>query len=340
MADTKPKPKPADLNKDGEVTPAERRKYQQQKKANDAAAAAKPGVYEPAKDPLNESQLAQRYGFAKEIIWQNKELRGLYQKAIKEGWTPQQFDQQVRGSGWYKDNAEYARKAWAAERIGGADWSAQVEEARVKVQQRATALGTPVDDATLDKMALRYMREGWGESARAQFMDNALSERLSQSEGYLKGAAGSLQEELATVARRNGVKLSDGYYTSAAKSVASGLTTEDDWRREVREMAASRWPTYSDRIMGGLDMEDLASGYINTMAQVWEMDPSQIDLDNPFIKEALQGVDPATGQPVTESLWSFETKLKKDPRWQNTKNGSNQIADLGMDILRRMGFQS
>lgn len=330
--------KPADLNKDGEVTPKERKKYKATKAAAENATTT--DAYEPKRDLLNESQLAQRYGFAKEIIWQNKELRGLYQEAIKKGWTGVEFDRQVRNSGWYKDNAEFARKAWAAERVGGADWNAQVEEAKLKVQQRATDLGVQLQPGSLDSMALRYMREGWGEASRAQIMDSVLAEAMTAEEGYLKGEAGNLQEELAQVARRNGVSLSANYFTSAAKSVASGLTTEDDWRREVREMAASQWPTYSDRIMGGLDMEDLASGYINKMANVWEMDPSQIGLDNPYIKEALQGVDPATGQPTTESLWAFETRLKKDPRWQNTQNGSNTIADLGMDILRRMGFSS
>ena len=330
--------KPADKNGDGVVTPRERKQYQQTKAQVAAAAKNKPGVFEPAKDKLQEAQMEKRFGFAKDVVWSNPELRRLYQSAIKEGWTDEMFQSQLRGTRWYTENADYARKAWAAEQTGGADWTAQMEEAQQRVQDRATQLGAKMTPEMLSAMARRYVFEGWGEAARARMMDEALAGHITEKGDYYLGQSGDIQQSLMETARRNGINMSDGFYQSAAQSVARGLTTADDWDRELRSQAASKWPPYRDKILSGIDMQDLASGYINTMAQTFEIDPSSISLDDPYIKSALQGIDPKTGEPSMESLWDFEYRLKSDPKWTQTKQGANDVASVGMDVLRLMGF--
>jgi hypothetical protein len=331
--------KPADLNKDGEVTPKERAKYRKTKEEVAAAAANKPKPGKDQQDKLGQAQLEKMFGFAKDIIWKDPDLRQLYKDAIREQYTPEMFQSKLRSTGWYRDNAEPARLAWAAEKIGGEDWAAQMEEANLAIDRQAAELGARLDPAQRQALARRYIYEGWNDPKRAQLMSRAMANDITAGEGFMRGESGGLQEKLAEVARRNGVQLSQGYFESAARSVASGLTMEDDWMREVREQAASKWPTYRDRIMSGIDVEDLASGYINTMAQVWEVSPDSITLDDPNIRQALQGVG-EDGKPKMQGLWEFEYQLKSDPRWTGTKNGANEVANVGMDILRRMGFQS
>lgn len=332
--------KPADLNKDGEVTPKERAKYRKTKAEVAAAAGGTPTAPEPTPDKLSGAEMETRFGFAKEVVFSNTELRGLWQKAIKEQWTDAMFQSQLRGTDWYQNNADFTRKAWAAQQTGGADWTAQLQEAEGYVQARATELGSQMSPEQLKEFSRRYVFEGWGDPARKRLMDQAMAGGITSDGGFLEGTAGNLQENMMETARRNGISLSDGYFQSAAQSVARGLTTEDDWMRQIREQAASKWPSFSDKIMSGIDMEDLASGYVNTMAAVFEMNPESISLEDPFIKSALQGIDPKTGEPSMEGLWDFEYRLKSDPRWTNTKQGANDVASVGMDVLRRMGFQS
>lgn len=331
--------KPADANKDGKVTPKEREKYKKVKAEAAAAAAEKPKPGKDQQDRITEGEMEKRFKFAKEVVWSNKELRGLWQQAIKEQWTDAQFQSQLRGSDWYRNNAEYARNAWAAEKTGGADWQAQLDEASLKIRDRATRLGASLTDEQAKQYARRYIFEGWGDQARARMMDEALAGQITPDGEYLKGQSGDIQQSLMETARRNGMTMSQDYYQSAARSIAQGLTTEEDWQRQIREQAASKWPTFQSQIIGGIDMMDLASGYINTMAEVFEIDPSSITLDDPYIKSALQGIDSQTGQPATEGLYDFEYRLKSDPRWTGTKQGVNTIASVGMDVLRLMGFQ-
>jgi hypothetical protein len=41
---------------------------------------------------------------------------------------------------------------------------------------------------------------------------------------------------------------------------------------------------------------------------------------------------------MTMGLWDFEKSLKNDPRWMGTKQATNDIAGIGMDVLRSFGM--
>lgn len=332
-------PRPADKNEDGKITESERGNYRRARaKARRENEAGAKKAANDQQDKLTGAALEKEFGFAKDVIWSNPELRKLYKDAIAGQWEPEKFQAEFRSTKWYSEKADYARKAWAAEKTGGADWEAQLAEGREAIEDWAVRNGARLTDQQKNEFARRYWFQGWNDADRASMMDKELSQYIQNDEGFMRGQSGDVQESMMQAARRNGLTFSPGYFESAARSIASGLTTEDDWLREIREQAASKWPSFSDKIMSGLDVEDLASGYINTMANVWEVPSESINLDDPFIRQALQGRN-EKGEPSMESLWDFEYRLKSDPKWTQTKNGANEVASVGMDILRRMGFQ-
>jgi hypothetical protein len=326
--------KPADANKDGKVTAKEQAAYDKKK------AAAKPGSDRASGDTLSKQALEARYNFAYDVITKNPELLALWKKATnaKQGyWTAEEFQSQLRNTKWYQNNAEYTRKAWTAEQLGGADWQAQLEEAGLAVQKAATAMGAKVSPEQMSALTRDYIYKGWGTPGREAMLEKALAASITLDDSFMSGQAGSFQQRMLEISRKNGLKFSNDYYQAAARSVASGLTTEEDWLRQQREAAASQWPMWSDKIMSGLDMEQLASGYKNIMASVFEIDPEAIDLSDPYMKQALTAVD-EQGNPKPVGLWDFEQQLKNDPRWLKTKQATNDIASVGMDVLRAFGM--
>lgn len=292
-----------------------------------------------APDTLSREELAKSYGYALKVIYANPDIRAIFEKALAEGWTNDKFQASLQATNWWQTNNEYARRAWTAEQMGGADWETQKQNARLRVQQAATTMGrtlTPGELATLER---RFLYEGWGDSTRSQLMMQALSEGIAEApEGkFMGGGAGDLQEQLVAEARRNGLRFSQGFYKSAAQSVASGLRTADDWRRDIREQAATRWPVFGEQIRAGVDVADLASAYVQTMAETFEIDPDSIDLTDPYIVQALAGYD-EQGKPKAVGLWDFQQKLRKDPRWMNTKQATDEISTIATDVLRTFGF--
>ena len=154
----------------------------------------------------------------------------------------------------------------------------------------------------------------------------------------LSGNAGDLQQRLMDIAEANGLTISRDYAAQAAKSVAMGLSTDEDWMRQTREQAASLWgPAWQDKIMSGVDAKQLASGYINLMAQEFEMNPESINLNDPYLRKAMTQVD-EQGNPRTMSLFDFQQQLRNDPRWMQTKNAEDKVANIGNDILKMFGF--
>lgn len=295
----------------------------------------------PDKDKLTRKELAAQYQSAVGVIYSVPELKGVFEQAINEGWTNDRMIAAVQNSDWYRNNNEYARVAWAQEQTGGADWKVGLENARSAVQQAATAAGASLTPAEADALARRYIYEGWGEDGRQGFLMQALSQEITylpddRGNARLVGGAGELADGLRQLAYANGMNYSDSFYLSAAQSVAAGLTTAEDWERDMREQAASLWPVYGDKIRAGVNVFDLASPYIQTMSQEFEISPNDINLGDPYIREALTGVDDQ-GNPVAMGLWDFQKKLRKDPRWMNTAKAQNEVTGVAGRIMQMFG---
>ena len=304
-----------------------------------AMTAAEKKAAQREKDKLDRAELEASYKSAVGIIYAVPELQQLFEDALNSEWTAASVKAAVQSSVWYNANNEYFRTAWAKASIGGADWTATQETARLAVQAAATAKGRTLTAAELEANTQRYIYEGWGEVGRQQLLNDALAVGLTTgTDGFMAGAAGDLQQTLKDVANRNGLPLSQGYYESAAKSVASGLTTENDWIRDLRAQAASLWPSYADKINAGVDVGDLASGYVNTMANTLEINASEISLNDPSIREALSSFDDK-GNPLPMGLWDFQNKLRSDPRWMNTKQATDSISETANTVLEMFGLR-
>ena len=324
-------------------------KRRQQRAKKKATQAAKPQGYTdknndgiPDIDPLERERLAEEYKSAIGIIYSVPEIQPLFEQAVAEQWAPQKFISAVQESNWYRSNNQYARQAWAQETIGGADWGVQLDAGRAAVRQAATQMGSSLTEPEVEALARRYVYEGWYESTRGGMLAKALSEKITylpdeRGKTRMVGGAGALEDDLRDLARANGIYYSDNWFLSAARSVASGLSTAEDWERDVRETAASTWAPYADQIRNGMNLYDLASPYINTMAQEFEVDPSTITLDDPYIRSALTNMDDK-GTPMPQNLWDFQKKLRSDPRWLNTAKAQNEITSVTGRVMQMFGM--
>lgn len=334
----KPKPK--------QQTPKRLTKRQQT-----AQKLAKEGGYKDANfdfvpdvDPLTRQEVAAQYQSALGLIYSVPEITQIFEKAVKEQWVgadgQAKFNAAVQNSNWYRNNNQYFREAWAAEHFGmkdgqpGADWMATMQNARMAVQQRASRLGSQTTPEEVEALARRFVYEGWGAAGREGLLDQALSEKIAylpdgRGKGTLKGASGSLVDQLKSIASANGLSYTDNWYLSAAKSVAGQATTPEDWERDIREQAAGMWQTYAEKIRGGANMYDLASPYINTMAQELEISPEQVTLNDPYVRSAI-----ADGT----SLWEFTKKLRNDPRWEQTTKAQNEITSITGRVMQMFGL--
>jgi hypothetical protein len=304
----------------------------------------------PERDQLSVNQLGMLWGFSKEFLKAHPAIRKVFEDAIANDWMESEigrkkFEQALYATPWWRNNSSYARDYFIAHDeayTGGeptAEWQDQVAEAGSEVQAVAVSMGVTLTPEALDFFTEQYMMNGWKE--RPQFLRQALTGNLegftTDFIDYDKGPAASLEMNLRSIARANGISYDESYYTGAARAVLAGLATPEDYIAEIRETAASRFPIFSERIRAGENARDIASPYITRMSEILELDGNEIDLNDRWITKALGNVG-ADGKPSAMSLWDFEKSLRSDERWQYTKNAHDEVSSLTSEIVSMFGF--
>lgn len=162
------------------------------------------------------------------------------------------------------------------------------------------------------------------------------ADALSEAEVVEGGI--SFEQSLRQWALNNGIPLTNDFITKNYERVLSGSTSLEEVKQFIREKyIANAFPAFRDEILAGQDVADLAYPYVNRMASLLELPDDAIGLDNPLVKQALQGTD-ANGKPTYMPLWQFEREVKKDPRWANTTQGRSDITSLGLRVLEDFGL--
>jgi len=304
----------------------------------------------PPRDTLSLSDAAKQGGIPWSLVQSDKQLLKTFTDAQAAGWFDpgnqvgaQKFVNAVQQTDWFKNNSSFARQYLFQKEQGGAAFDEQVSTAKQQVQAAAVKVGADLDDAALSTLAEQYLMNGWGAQGRESYLPLALTGQLpgftADYLNYGKGETATTISKLKQLATQNGVNLSDGWFTTAARAVESGLGSIDTYVNEIRGTAASAFPVYADKIKEGFNVHDLVSPYVNTMANVLELDPQQIRFDDPMIQKAVGGVDPKTGQPVASGIWDFQQQLRKDPRWQRTDNAYKSYNDAAQSVLQMFGFR-
>lgn len=144
------------------------------------------------------------------------------------------------------------------------------------------------------------------------------------------------REDLLNTAKAYGVNMGDAWYKRAGNQIMKGQDPER-YIDDIRKAAASRYTAFSDRLLAGDTLQDIASPYLQSYASTLELNPFDIDVMDPTIQQALLNTDDA-GQNRPINLFEFERNLKKDPRWQQTRNAQQQYSGLATRILQDFGL--
>jgi len=297
-------------------------------------------------DKLSRRELRAEYGWTKaQLRLGDGEILDIFSEAYEQNWSKAKFISRIQETNWYRNNAESARiylKAKADPE--SADFKELVKDATEAVRQRVMELGYPnLSDALMQEVVDVYLTQGMGapgqEYELEQYLFNLDEQgRLEAADGY-GGDIDANAQLLRQAALANGVTYNDDYFVSAGKSIASGLSQSDLWLKQIRNDAASKFPVFSEQIQAGVNVNDLASPYIRSMAQTFQLNPATITLDDPTILSALTNYDDK-GRPYATDLGSFQRQLRKDPRWMETDEAQNQITGLTARVMQMFGLMA
>lgn len=295
-----------------------------------------PGDHADPVKQMTPEELAASYGFTYAFLEHNPELKKKFTQAVAETWSSDKFQAEVRDTSWWKKNSETMRQAQITQATDPATWDAMVDAETIKVAQLAAEVGAAIPAKKMKTLVQTALKTGLDEDG----LRNLLGKYVTfTKDGTLQGEAGMHEFTMKEYAANMGIKLDEQTIKSQAQRVIRKVATTQDFESLIRDHAKSMYPSYAKQIDAGQTMKDIASPYTQAMAQTLELPDTDITLDDPNIKAALNGLS-SDGKPTGLTLTDFQQKLRSDPRWKQTSQAQNGVLTAGHQVLKDMGLTS
>lgn len=286
-------------------------------------------------DTIDQDQIEEDYGLSYALFKAFPELNDLLKTAIAEVWSPGKFQVELRQTGWFKKHSDVWRENTALKFADPATFDERYQTTLAKVQDLAAAVGARVSDKGLERLSKRALLLGLSDDEIHNKLANFVRPDPS---GSYTGDVASIEGDLRAVALQNGVRLHDDQLKKWMQSIVRGDASQEQFVNNIRTMAAQQFPIYGEQIKGGMDLIDVANPYIQSMSSLLEMAPGAITLDDPTIRRALTGARDDKGKVQPTSLTDFEDGLRRDKRWQYTKNAKDQALGYAASLSRMWGL--
>lgn len=132
---------------------------------------------------------------------------------------------------------------------------------------------------------------------------------------------------------------SDAQAVNAAKNIAMGKYTLNDFTTKLQQIAIKEYPQFADRFAQDPTMttKKIAQPIINMIADTWEVDPESIKMNNSIV---LQWLHPggSDGKQPQLSYYDAYQKALNDPKSELTKKSNENARNAATELASSFGF--
>lgn len=277
-------------------------------------------------------EIAAAYGVTEALLEAYPELRPVFE-LFKAGKNSEALETLFKTN--YYRNISPTVKARTKQRLEQPGvYQDSLEKYKLAARKRLVATGIKVPVNYFDALAQQAYETG---------MDDSQFDQLILKSGTITGFGGEVLGDVSSLkayANSFGVGnyLNTDYWNNVSRNLFAGVSTTEDIQNEIRRQAASAFPMYATQIEAGVSVDAIASAYKGAIASILERDADSITYQDPYLRSALQYVDPKTGQPAVKPLWQFERELKSTKEWEYTDNARDTMDALTSRVLRDMGL--
>jgi hypothetical protein len=293
----------------------------------------------------------------------DKDFGNLLVRAVNEKWTEERWDKEIENTNWWRKNSSEVRKRLVSfgnysdlrsqgQDVSKSDYGLWLSKKKRALQADArTIAGYALTDAEADSIAqkiyLGFLDDD--ENAIRAFLVPFIGKTTSIVNGMkITGYSGQALKDyqtLQSIAKANGLSLKDilpgisatttggDLEEAVLEKLALGELDVNRISQDARALAAIGQPEFVRGLLNqGYDLDQVYSPYKNVMANVLELNPEQISLNDPTLRSAIS-------DKGETNLYDFQRALRKDSRWQYTQNARQEVSDITLNVLRDFGFQ-
>jgi len=132
---------------------------------------------------------------------------------------------------------------------------------------------------------------------------------------------------------------SDAQALLAAKDIAMGKYTLDDFTIKLQQIAIKEYPQFADRFAQDPTMttKKIAQPILNMLADTWEVDPASIKMNDPIVMQWLHPGGSDGKQPQL-SYYDAYQKALNDPKRELTKAANESARSAASELASSFGF--
>lgn len=286
---------------------------------------------------MSKDETAESYGFNEAFLDANPELKKKFNQAVKEGWSSDKFQAEIRDTKWWKTHSQSERDFLTLKFGDPKTADQKLQQAYIHVRQLAAQMGiveNTTQMARIKQWAYNYAAKGWDDAT----LRDTIGKYVYFDKG-LQGEGGDTINQLRSYAYSMGVTMSGSWYAGNARNVIRGVAALQDYKDQILKQAKAQFPTFAKQLDAGQTVADIASPYLSSMQTILEIPTGSVSVQDKLIKSALNSKDPKTGSPAAMPIWQFENKLRDDPRWKSTQNAQNSMMQVAHQVLSDFGLK-
>lgn len=245
-----------------------------------------------------------------------------------QGWSADKLQGALYNTQWWKQTPQAERQFLILKVTDPATAQQQLDTMNRKGQQLARDLGIPLTQENMKQFAdllPEAITNGWDDATFSQ----ELAKSLGAPRAEKGGSIGQGANDIAGLASDYGLPMSDGRAQDLAYRVATGKGTMDTVKTYLENQAKALYPQFTDAMDRGATLRQAVDPYIQTAAQMLNIDPESIKLSDAKWAPIYSTKD-AQGKPTTLSLDQWQRRLMSDSQygWGKTDQAKQAAYNL------------
>jgi hypothetical protein len=133
--------------------------------------------------------------------------------------------------------------------------------------------------------------------------------------------------------------MSDVEIQDAAKKIATGKITADDYKTQLAAKAAIEYPQYAERFKNtpGATTRDFANPILKAIADAWEIDVNTLELNDPFVDKLIRP-DGTVGKLPSASIGEALNAAMMHPNRDKTMAENNRARQAATSFAQALGY--
>ena len=318
------------------------------------------------KDTFSMAELESRFKIAAAVLKSDKSLQAALNQILGgpngEGMVTDPYlqEQIIKGTNWYRGQTDKQRQFEYTKQTNPGQFQADLQDNASEIVRKFAANGLKVTAQEAITYAEQMMKSSvivngkvinYDKNYLNQLMADAIDFTqtgkvgtgdkvvYTKLSGNLETLAGSLYKQAwdygfdRTMSNEGFTK----WFETSMKGLVAGTLQPTQIDDQLQKRAKSFAPGLSNLIDQGQTLREAADPWLQAMADVWETNANQIDLNDDYVQRALNVTDEKGNvQPI--NLYDAKKLARRSAKWDTTQNAKEEKTRIANRILQDFGF--